>query len=390
MTRRLRFGTFTPPIQRPDQNPTLALHRVLEMVEYLDKIGFDEAWFGEHHNGGWELIPCPELFIAAAAQRTKNIKLATGVTTLPYHHPFHVAERMVTLDHLTRGRVILGLGPGSLSWDAHILGLDYSQNRRKLAEGLDAIMQLLTSDEPITIETDWFTMRDAQLQLKPYTQPHFEVATAATSSPSGPRAAGKNGISLVTIAASSPEGWEALRNTWGIVEAEAAEHGKTVDRANWRLVSFYHIAETEEQARKDVHYGLGHLLHYLNKTTPLAKSLTDITNIDLCVDELNKSGLMVIGTPDMLIHHLNAFEEQTGGYGAFLGFGTEMADHEQSMRSAELVMRDVAPHFQGTTARLQSNFEHVVDLRQDWSLQVENAQALAQKTWDERVKVTQG
>jgi hypothetical protein len=118
--------------------------------------------------------------------------------------------------------------------------------------------------------------------------------------------------------------------------------------------------------------------------------LTDLTNIDLCIDELNKSGLMVIGTPDMLINHLNAFEEQTGGYGAFLGFGTEIADHEQSMRSAELVMRDVAPHFQGTTARLQSNFEHVVDLRKDWSLQVENAQALAQKTWDERVKVTQG
>ena len=384
MSTPLRFGAFTPPIQRPDQNPTLALERVLEMVDWLDKVGYDEAWFGEHHNGGWELIPFPEIFIAAAAQRTKNIKLATGVTTLPYHHPFLVAERMVTLDHLTRGRIILGVGPGSLSWDAHILGLDYSQNRRKLGEGLDAIMALLTSDEPVTIETDWFTMRDAQLQLKPYSYPHFEITTAGTSSPSGPRQAGKHGISLLTIAASSPQGWEALRATWGIVEAEAAAHGKTVDRSNWRLVSFYHIADTEEQARRDVRFGLAHLLHYLNITTPLAKGLTDITDVDKCIDELNATGLMVIGTPDRLVEHLTAFQEQTGGFGGFLGFGTEMADREETMRSHELVMRDVAPHFQGSTQRLQSNFEHVQRLRHDWSEQVEAAQALAQASWDAR------
>lgn len=384
MSVRLRFGAFTPPIQRPDQNPTLALERVLEMVEWMDKVGYDEAWFGEHHNGGWELIPFPELFIAAAAQRTRNIKLATGVTTLPYHHPFMVAERMVTLDHMTRGRVILGVGPGSLSWDAHIMGHDYTQNRRKLGEGLDAIMALLTNDEPVTIETDWFTMRDAQLQLKPFSRPHFEVTTAGTASPSGPRQAGKHGISLLTIAASSPEGWEALRTTWGIVETEAAANGKTVDRANWRLVSFYHIADTEEQARKDVKFGLAHLLRYLNTTTPLAKGLTDIENVDLSIDELNATGLMVIGGPDRLVEHLHAFQEQTGGFGGFLGFGTEMADREETMRSHELVMRDVAPHFQDSTARLLSNFQHVQRLRQDWSEQVEAAQALAQANWDER------
>ena len=384
MSTRLRFGAFTPPIQRPDENPTMALDRVLDMVEWLDKVGYDEAWFGEHHNGGWELIPCPELFIAAAAQRTKHIKLATGVVSLPYHHPFMVAERMVTLDHLTRGRAILGVGPGSLSWDAHIMGLDYAQSRRKMAEGLDAIMALLTSEDPVTIETDWFTMRDAQLHIKPYTRPHFEVTTAGTASPSGPRQAGKHGISLLTIAASSPEGWDALRTTWDIVETEAAANGKTVSRENWRLVSFYHIAETEEQARKDVQYGLGHLLRYLNTTTPLAKGLTDITDIDLCIDELNKSGLMVIGSAERLIEHLHGFEAQTGGYGAFLGFGTEMADNEQTRRSHELVMRDVAPHFQDSTSRLLGNFEHVQRLRQDWSEQVEKAQAAAQAAWDNR------
>jgi len=383
MNPPMKFGAFIPPIQNPAQNPTLALERVLEMVEWADRIGFDEAWFGEHHNGGWELISCPELFIAAAAGRTKHIKLATGVTTLPYHHPFLVAERMVMLDHLTRGRVIFGVGPGSLSWDAHIFGLDYSQNRRKLAEGLDAIMQLLTSDKPITIETDWFKIRDAQLQLKPYTYPHFEVTTAGTASPSGPRQAGKHGISLLTIAASSPAGFEALRNTWEIVETEAKAHGKTVDRSNWRLVSFYHIADTEEQARKDVRYGLPHVLRYLSTTTPLAKGLTDITNIDKSIDELNASGLMVIGTADRLIEHLKAFQKQTGGFGGFLGFGTDIADRAETLRSLELVMRDVAPVFQGQTQRLQNNFTHVQQLGSDWSEQVEKAQAKAQQDWEQ-------
>lgn len=386
MTPPLKFGAFIPPIQNPAQNPTLALERVLEMVEFADRIGFDEAWFGEHHNGGWELISCPELFIAAAAGRTKHIKLATGVTTLPYHHPFLVAERMVMLDHLTRGRVIFGAGPGSLSWDAHIFGLDYSQNRRKLAEGLDAIMQLLTSDKPVTIETDWFKMRDAQLQLKPYTYPHFEVTTAGTASPSGPRQAGKHGISLLTIAASSPAGFDALRNTWEIVETEAKAHGKTVDRSNWRLVSFYHIADTEEQARKDVRYGLPHVLRYLSTTTPLAKGLTDITNVDKSIDELNASGLMVIGTADRLIEHLKAFDKQTGGFGGFLGFGTDLADRTETLRSLELVMRDVAPVFQGQSQRLQSNFAHVQQLGSDWSEQVEKAQTKAQQDWEKGKK----
>lgn len=382
MTKPMKFGTFIPPIQSPTQDPTLAFERVLEQVEWCDKIGIDEAWFGEHHNGGWELISCPDIFIAVAAERTKHIKLATGVTTLPYHHPFQVAERMVTLDHLTRGRVIFGVGPGSLAWDAHVFGLDYGQNRRKLGEGLDAIMHLLTSDEPLTVETDWFTLRDAQLHLKPYTYPHFEVTTAGTASPSGPRQAGKHGISLLTIAASSASGFEALRDTWEIVETEAKAHGKTVDRSNWRLVSFFHLAETEEQARKDMRYGLTEVLAYLSVTTPLTKDLTDIYDLDRTIDELNASGLMVIGTPEMMIEHLKAFEKQTGGFGGFLGFGTEMADREATLHSLELLMRDVAPVFQGRTERLQDNLALMRSLGKDWSGQVEKAQAQAQSTWD--------
>lgn len=376
MTEPLRFGAFTPPILQPTQNPTWGLERCLELVEWFDRIGYDEAWFGEHHNGGWELIGTPEIFIAAAAQRTRHIKLATGVTSLPYHHPFLVAERMTLLDHLTRGRVILGVGPGSLAFDAHAMGLDYSQNRRRTEESLEAIMLLLESEEPVSMKTDWFTLQDAQLHLKPFTYPRFEVSAATTASPVGPRLAGKHGISLLTISASSPEGFEALNKTWGIVEEEARRNGSTVNRSGWRLVSFFHLADTAEVAREDVRYGLRHLIHYLGVTTPIPL-VSDLNDHDRSVDELNASGLMVIGTPDHLVEHLRKFEKQTGGFGGFLGFGHEMADRVATMHSHELLMRDVAPIFKGSVQRQQSQWERLQAASGDWGAIVGRAQDAA-------------
>lgn len=109
---RMKFGLFMAPFHAAGENPTLALQRDLELIEHLDRLGFDEVWVGEHHSGARELIGDPALFIAAAAERTKQIRLGTGVTSLPYHHPFMVADKMTLLDHLTRGRAMLGVGRG--------------------------------------------------------------------------------------------------------------------------------------------------------------------------------------------------------------------------------------------------------------------------------------
>src|SRR5918995_332130 len=110
----LKFGIFLAPFHPVGQNPTLALERDLDLLEHLDSLGFDEAWIGEHHSAGFEIIASPEVFIAAAAERTKHIKLGTGVSSLPYHHPLILADRIVLLDHLTRGRFQFGVGPGAL------------------------------------------------------------------------------------------------------------------------------------------------------------------------------------------------------------------------------------------------------------------------------------
>src|SRR5688500_966295 len=248
----LRFGIFLAPFHPVGQNPTLALERDLELIERLDELGFAEAWIGEHHSAGYEIIASPEVFIATAAARTKHIKLGTGVSSLPYHHPLMLADRMVLLDHLSRGRVMFGVGPGALPSDAFMMGIEVAKQREMMEESLEAILALLRSDEPVTRESDWFTLRDARLQLRPYTHPCFEVAVAAQVSPSGPRAAGRFGCSLLSIGATTEGGFDVLGSHWQVMEERSEEFGTAVDRRNWRLVGPIHLAETKEQAYRDV------------------------------------------------------------------------------------------------------------------------------------------
>jgi limonene 1,2-monooxygenase len=339
------FGAFIAPFHPVGQSPTVALERDLELVQHLDKLGFDEAWIGEHHSAGYEIIGSPEVFIAAAAERTRNIRLGTGVSSVPYHHPFMLADRMVLLDHLTRGRIMLGVGPGALPSDASMMGIDVSRQRDMMEEGLEAILLLLRGEEPVTYETDWFRLRDARLQLRPYQRPHFEVGVAAIASPSGPRAAGRFGCSLLSIGATSQGGFDALGYHWGVMEERAARFGTTVDRRRWRLVSPMHIAETREQAVRDVAFGLVDWVDYFQRVAalPLAPDTTEHTDL---VDALNASGFAVIGTPDDAIAQLERLGQQSGGFGTYLLMAHEWADRAETLRSYELIARYVMPAFQ--------------------------------------------
>jgi limonene 1,2-monooxygenase len=345
----LRFGAFFAPFHPVGQNPTLALEYDLERVEELDRLGYDEAWFGEHHSGGYELIACPEIFIAAASQRTKHIKLGTGVVSLPYHHPWMVADRMVMLDHLTRGRVIFGTGPGALPTDAYQLGIDPVDQRRMMEESLEAILALLRSDEPVSRETDWFTMRDCRLQMRPYTHPHFEVAVAAMVSPSGPRLAGQHDVSLLSLSMSAAEGFAAVGQAWGVVEEQAAKvGGPPPDRRTWRVLGNMHIAETREQAIQDCTHGLKDFAGYFGGGAgfvPLANKVEGEQSPTEFVESYAAGGGTVIGTPDDAIEYIEGLLEKSGGFGTFLMLGHDWADAEATLRSYRLFAREVIPHF---------------------------------------------
>jgi limonene 1,2-monooxygenase len=366
---RLQFGIFMAPFHPLGEDPTLALDRDLELLQWLDSLGFDEAWIGEHHSAGWETIASPEVFIATAAERTRRLKLGTGVVSLPYHHPLMVANRMILLDHLTKGRVMLGVGPGALGSDAYMLGIDPLTQRRRMDEALRIIMRLLTATAPVTYESDWFVLRDAMTHLRPYTRPHMPIAVAAAQSPAGMELAGKHGAGVLSVSVIRDRGTAPdLREYWKIAEETAAQHGHTMNRADWRLVVHVHLADSRKEAMAQARLKAGrYQREYFENTLGLFK--TDAP-ADKIIDTMVERGAWCVGTPDDLVEHIKRLDEQSGGFGGFLVQATEWGTREQVLHSYELIARYVRPHFQGSLASLQSSAtwtaakkDEIMDLR---------------------------
>jgi limonene 1,2-monooxygenase len=360
----LRFGIFLAPFHPVGQNPTLALHDDVAWIEHLDRLGYDEAWIGEHHSAGYEIIASPEVFIAHVAERTKHIRLGTGVSSLPYHHPLMLADRMVLLDHLTKGRVMLGCGPGALPSDAFMMGIDVARQRDMMEEGLEAILRLLDG-ETVTMETDWFTLRDARLQLLPYSRPRMEVAVAAQISPAGPRAAGRFGCSLLSIGATTQGGFDLLGAHWDVMEERSAQFGTAIDRRDWRLVAPVHVAETKEQAYADVRFGLAEWVDYFKRVAalPLAPETDDSHEL---ADDMNASGFAVIGTPDDVADQIQRLVDQSGGFGTFLCMGHDWADRAATHKSYSLLAREVFPRFQDSARTTTVSRDWAVEHRPDF------------------------
>src|SRR5215472_3801433 len=347
----LRSGIFLAPFHPIDEDPTLCLRRDIELVEWLDKLGYEEAWIGEHHSAGFEIISSPELFIAAAAERTKRIRLGTGVVSLPYHNPLMVANRIIQLDHMTMGRAMFGVGPGLLSSDALMLGIDPMKQRDRMAESLDVILRLFRG-ETVTETTEWYTLTDAKLHLLPYTKPYPEVAVASTVTPSGGRAAGKYDLGMLCVAATQPDGFDALDVNWQAAKEIAAEHGRTMDPARLRLVGAMHIAPSREEARKNAAFGFYKWFDYFQRINPARfASLPPGDPLDILV----AAGAIVVGTPEDAIRQIERLKAKQGAFGCFLQLAHNWADWEATKKSYELYARYVVPHVrQANTHRVDS------------------------------------
>jgi len=361
---RLNFGAFLAPHHPIGEHPMLQFRRDLDLVEHLDRLGYDEFWCGEHHSSGWEMIGSPEMFLAAAGERSKRIKLATGVVSLPYHHPFNVAQRIVQLDYMTGGRVIFGSGPGALASDAHTLGVDPMVLRDRQDEAITIIRRLFNG-ERVTAKSEWFNLNDAALQLLPL-QEDMPFAVASQISPSGMTLAGKHGIGIISIGSLSQEGLNALPTQWGFAESAAAKHGKTVDRKNWRVLLSWHIAETREKARIEARDGLmRHHNEYITATLqrPGAKPFkTPDQAVDLTA--YSDGAVATIGTPDDLVARIKSVLEMSGGFGTVVGFVHDWANPENTMRSWDMVARYVVPEINGYLAGLRKSREFVASNRE--------------------------
>jgi len=368
LPQRLRFGAFIAPFHPIDENPTLAIQRDLELVEWMDQLGFDEAWIGEHHSAAYELIASPEVFIAAAAERTKHIRLGTGVSSLPYHHPLMLADRINQLDHMTRGRVMFGAGPGALVSDAFMMGIPVAKQRDRMDEALGVIVRLLRGEE-VTHKSDWFELDKARLQMTPYSRPSVEMAVASQVSPTGARAAGQHGLGLLSLGATSTAGFNALASNWAIATEQAAEHGQAMDRNAWRLVGPMHIAETREQAMEDIRFGLEKWIFYFREIANLPIVPEGPDPVKAMVD----TGLAVIGTPDDAIARLQQLVDESGGFGAFLLMAHNCANWGATKHSYELMARYVFPHFQNLNDNRHASMDWVKANKQAFTNEVRGA-----------------
>ena len=349
LPERMKFGIFLGPFHRVGENPTLAMDWDLELIQWLDYLGYDEAWIGEHHSAGWEIISSPEIFIGVAADRTRHIKLGTGVISLPYHHPLMVANRMVQLDHMSHGRVMLGVGPGALPGDAYMMGIPHETQRDRMDEALGVILRLFTETEPITYKSEWFELNEALLQLRPYQRPYMPIAVASVQTPAGVALAGKYGAAVLTITVPrDPSAGPAdLKGLWAIAEESAAEHGQTVDRDDWRLVLPVHLAESRQEAMDDARLGWGRYLREYSEETNGRKAAFD-GPVEKIIDHVVGTGSWIVGTPDDCIEAIKRLDEQSGGFGGFLVQTLDMASRDKVLRSYELLARYVMPQFQGS------------------------------------------
>ena len=346
----MKFSFFMMPVHHPSENPTLALHRDIDLIPFVEDLDYDGFYIGEHHSGGWETMPAPEMALAAAASRTSRIRLGTSVINLPFHHPFHVAERLAFLDHITRGRAVLGIGPSNLVTDKKLFRLDNDKLYPMLNEAADIIVRLLETDGPIDHDGEFWQFEEMRLQLKSYQLPRLPLAIPTTGSTGSLDLAARHGMEIWTPCGRNRPGGGSFVEFWKNFEKASAVHGRSADRENWSLVSSFYLAETSEEAWSDVEEGILRETRYFSSIGLKAlyesypgQALSEFTSRS-CAERRD----WCIGTPDDAIRWIEDKIAENGHFGGVMLTIHEWTSSEKLRRSLELFARYVMPRFRGT------------------------------------------
>ena len=359
----MKFGFFMMPSHHHTENPTLAFERDLELIEYAESLGFDEFWVGEHHTGGWETIPAPDIFLAAAATRTKRIRLGTAVINLSYHHPFHVAERMAFLDHLAYGRIMLGCGPGVLPPDIKLFGLEQPNLRPMMNESLDIILKLYREEGPVSYEGEYWQIKDMEVQVKPYQHPHLPIYMVSSGSGNSIRVAAERGLGVISGVYSPPNAMN-ISQQWQAYEDLATQAGHLASRQEWRLSTNIYVAESMEEALNDVSAGiLNDARQYFFNigAKPTYEAYPGQPADEITAEQIIDQRRLIVGDPDYCVRRIRELEEATGGFGSLLMVAVEWTSTQKWHRSLELFARYVIPQFNGSLRGIQSSYDRMVE-----------------------------
>ena len=342
MTRKnLKFGIFLSSFQSLKIDSAQTLSRDLQLICHLDNLGYDYVWIDEHYSENTAISESPDFFIAQASEHTQKIKFGVGISSLCFHNPLTLANRILQLYNSTGGRVALCMNPQTLTSDAAPIGLNVSLQKAKEQEAIDILIALLQG-ERVNRRTDWFELVDAQLHFQDCQMNPIEMAVTSQVSPSGMITAGKHGIGVISVGATTPGGFNALAANREIYERKAAENSKPTFCEDWSLVGPMHIAETKEDAIKDVRFGITEWVDYFKRV----KGIFLVPDGSDPIATLVENGLAVIGTPDDAIAQIRRLERESGGFGTFLQLAHNWADWEKTKKSYALFAKFVVPLFQ--------------------------------------------
>lgn len=362
----MKYSFFMMPLHLPSENPVLAFDRDIDLINYAEELDFDEFYIGEHHTAGWETIPAPDMVLAKASATTHRIKLGTSVVSLPFHHPFEVAERFAFLDHLTRGRAILGVGPSSLPPDIQLYNIPPQDLNPMMRESTEIIVKLLETPGPVTYEGKYWSIKDMMLQLRSYQQPRLKMATASVGSERSLEFAAMHDMILFSLAGGGPPNSVPLNEQWNMVEHHGRRHGKRPSRDDFRVVTYVHLADTHEQAWAEVKEGIVRDVHnyfYTINTPAQWVMQPDQDPASLTAEEIVQKRRWIIGTPEEAIEQIQQLYDAAGGFGGLMIATHEWTDQARIKYSLELFARYVMPHFRGHTADLKRAWQKTIDDR---------------------------
>ncbi len=354
----MHLGYFVMPLHPPGSDPARTMAQDLEQLVFLDGLGFEEAWIGEHFTARWENIPCPDLFIAKALGMTRRMKLGTGVSCLPNHNPLMLAQRIAVLDQLAQGRFYWGVGSGGFPGDFELFGFDpqTGEHREMTRASLETIINLWNDPKPGLYETKHWRFRVPEpqddiglaLHMRPYQRPHPPIGVAGVSAKSDTLVlAGERGYLPMSI---NFVPFRILRTHWEGVEEGARRTGRAADRAAWRVSRDVYVAETTAQARREALAGTlardwtGYFLPLLKKVNllSLTKVDPDMPDSEVTVEYLADQ-VWIVGDPDEVTRKLQRLQQDVSGFGTLLVIAHEWEPRAAWTRSLTLLKEEVLP-----------------------------------------------
>jgi alkanesulfonate monooxygenase SsuD/methylene tetrahydromethanopterin reductase-like flavin-dependent oxidoreductase (luciferase family) len=358
----VNVGMFSMPFHPPHRPYADILREDRQAFVKADALGFTEAYVGEHTSSGSERVTAPLVFLASVLESTKRIRLGTGVINMPQHHPASVAADAAMFDHLSGGRFIMGVGPGSLASDVELFGIQKPDIRaRMLMEGIDAVLKIWSQDPPYDIDGSFwkFSIKNAvwpEFQVgslpRPLQQPHPPIALSlVTPNSSSAHIAGQRGWIPIS---GNFFNKRYLRGHWERYAEGCDKAGRRPDPGIWRVARCVLVTESNSEAEEylsDSNSSLSYYYKFMRHSFSSARNAlfmlkpdADMADGAATVDAIKRSQV-IAGSPARVLEQLVALREEIGHFGTLLMTGHNWDRPAMWQRSMELLATDVMPRF---------------------------------------------